>query len=200
MQSFYDQLRKDVKTVLCSLSVDDSSTIAREDWRSLILSALEMIHSDDSMDSATGDDAMDDGTGDDATDKVVDEVLDKILDNAIEAYGLSARDVYEAISSPDLSENRINEALSGQTYETLRDTVLRIQQINAGSHFSHTIFSMWVTELPGPKTSVGFEVQFKSDWIKTKVLKHLEFLQYLDTAAMIKEMKAVPASSRQLAL
>jgi hypothetical protein len=94
MQWFYDQLQKDVKTVLRG----NSPTIAREQWHNFILSALEMIgHGDDSMDDATVDDAMDDATGDDATDKVVDDVLDKILDNAIEAYGLSARDVYEAI-------------------------------------------------------------------------------------------------------
>jgi hypothetical protein len=43
---------------------------------------------DDSMADATGDDAMDNATVE------VDEVLDKILDNAIEAYGSSARDVY----------------------------------------------------------------------------------------------------------
>jgi hypothetical protein len=97
--------------VLYSPSVDDSSTIAKEilqyEWRGLILSARKMVRDgddsmadatvDDAMDEATGDDAMDDATGDDATDHAmieVDEVLDKLLDNAIEAYGLSARDVY----------------------------------------------------------------------------------------------------------
>jgi hypothetical protein len=94
-----------VETVLRSLSVDDII----EERRNLILSALEMIREGgDSMDDATGDDAMDDTTVE------VDEVLDKILDNAIEAYGSSARDVYRAIISPDLAKNRIDAALSFQ--------------------------------------------------------------------------------------
>ena len=46
-----------------------------------------------------------------------------------------------------------------------------------------------------PEISSGFEVQFKSHWIKTMVLRHLEFLNHLDTAVMIQEMRAVTHSS-----
>jgi hypothetical protein len=147
-----------VETVLCALSVDDSSTIAvspekiiREEWRNLILSALEMIvHGDDSMNDATGDDATDDATGDDATDNAtveVDEVLDKILDNAIEAYGSSARDVYGAIFFKAVAENLISVALSGQKYDDLRDTTVRLERADASNTFSHSIFTMQVEPL-----------------------------------------------------
>jgi hypothetical protein len=193
-----------VDTVLCSLSVDDSSTIAvspkkliHDDWRNLIISALEMIgDGDDSMADTTGDDAMADATGNDAMDNAtveVDEVLDKILDNAIEAYGSSARDVYGAIFYPAGAESYITYALSGQTYDSLCDTVRHIRQVDAGSTCSHHIFSMQVTEPPRHAhldTYCGFEVQFTSHWIKTMVLRQLEFLQDLDTA-MIKERKAL---------
>jgi hypothetical protein len=236
MQSFYGNLRQDIETVLCSPSVDDSSTIAvspvnliHKEWRSLILSAVEMIRDGDgSMDDATEDDAMDDGTEDDAMDDVtgddttddetgvdatddatgtdatnnvvveVDDVLDKLLDNAIEAYGSSPRDIYGAIFSPALVKNSITLALWGQTYNDLRDTVVRLARVEAGNAFSDSIFSMQVTERPENahlRRSLGFEVQFKSLWIKAMVLKHLEFPQHLDTAVMIKDMKAVTDSA-----
>lgn len=62
-----------------------------------------------------GDDCVDGATGvvHGATDNATAEVLDKILDNAIEAYGPSARDVYGAIF-PVLVKKRITDALSGQ--------------------------------------------------------------------------------------
>jgi hypothetical protein len=150
------------------------------------------------MEDTTGGDAMDDTTGDDATNDAtveVDEVLDKVLDNAIEAYGSSARDVYRAIISPDLAKNRIAVALLFQEYDVLRKTVMHLQRMDTSNTFSHRIFSMQVTEPLGPKTSLGFEVQFKSHWIKTMVLRHLEFLEHLSTAAMIKDMKALKGSS-----
>jgi hypothetical protein len=149
IQDFYNDLRQDVETVLCALFVDDSSTIAvspekiiREEWRNLILSALEMIvHGDDSMNDATGDDATDNATVE------VDEVLDKILDNAIEAYGSSARDVYGAIFFKAVAENLISVALSGQKYDDLRDTTVRLERADASNTFSHSIFTMQVEPL-----------------------------------------------------
>ena len=203
MQPFYGNLRQDVETVLCSPSVDSSSTIAvspvksiRIGWRSLILFTVEMIRdADGTMDDETEDDATDDAAGDDATNNVtveMDDVLDKLLDNAIEAYGLSPRDVYEAISLPALAKNDLIRALLGQTYYNLRDTVLRLERLEAGNEFSHTIFQI---QAPLPETFTGFEVQFKSHWIKTLVLGHLESLYHLDTAVMIQEMKAVTHSS-----
>jgi hypothetical protein len=245
MQSFYVDLRRDIKTVLCSPSVDDSSTIAvspvnliHKEWRSLILSAVEMIRDrdgsmddateDDAMDDATEDDAMDDATEDDAVDDAteddamddetgvdatddatgsgatnnvaveVDDVVDKILDNTIEAYGSSPRDVYTSIQAPVLAQVRITTAMTSETYIGLRDAVLRLERSEAGNTFSHSIFSTHITEplkSTHLRTSIGFEVQFKSHWIKAMVLKHLEFLQHLDTAVMIKEMKAVRHSA-----
>ena len=78
----------------CSWSVHDDSSMAvspeklrRNGWKELILWALKMIaHRVISVDDSTGD------TANNATINV-DKVLDKILDNAIEAYGSSARDV-----------------------------------------------------------------------------------------------------------
>jgi hypothetical protein len=106
----------------------------------------------------------------------VDQVLDKLLDDAIEAYGSSARVVYGAISFPALAKNRITRALLGQMYDDLRGTAMRLQQLEAGSTLSDTILSIQVTERPGnahlptsktrdvrvTRTSLGFEVQFKS--------------------------------------
>ena len=203
MQPFYDNLRQDVETVLCSPSVDSSSTIAvspvkliREKWRSLILSAVEMIRDGDgTMDDATEDDATDDATGDEATNNVaveIDDVLDKLLDNAIEAYGSSPRDVYEAISCPALAKDDLIRALSGQTYYNLRDTVLRLGGLEAGNQSSDTLFQI---QAPLPETFTGFEVQFKSHWIKTLVLGQLGSLDHLDIAVMIREMKVVTHSS-----
>ena len=118
MQPFYGNLRQDVETVLCSPSVDSSSTIAvspvksiRIGWRSLILFTVEMIRdADGTMDDETEDDATDDAAGDDATNNVaveVDNVVDKLLDNAIEAYGSSPRDVMKQ-SPPRLSPKQIS--------------------------------------------------------------------------------------------
>jgi hypothetical protein len=160
--------------------------------------AMDDATGDDAMDDATGDDAMDDATGDDAMDDTtveVDEVLDKILDNAIEAYGSSARDVYRAIISPDLAKNRIDAALSFQEYDALRQIVMNLQRMDSSYTFSHRIFSLQVTEPLGRKTGLGFEVQFKSHWIRTIVLRHLEFLEHVSTAAMISDMKYLQGSS-----
>ncbi|KAN0102505.1 hypothetical protein V8E52_011877, partial [Russula decolorans] len=196
IQWFYDDLRQHVETVLFSPSpsVDDSSTKAvspkemiREDWRNLILSVLEMIgDGDDSMDDATGDGTMAGLTGDNAMDNArvlgVDGVLDKLLDNAIEAYGLSAQDIYGAIFSPALSEISIT-ALSRLKYDAFQETVMGLGLVDADNTFSHTIFSMKVKEPIGRahlRSSLGFEVQFKSHWIQTMVLRHPEFLQHLD--------------------
>ena len=187
-----------METVLCSSSVDDSSTIAvspekliRELWHNIIVSASEIIRDrgnsmDDTMDNATGDDATDKATVD------VDEVLDKLLDHAIGAYGLSARDVYLAILAPAFAKNGITCALSGQNYDSLRETVLHLKGLEAGNTFSDTIFSIHTTEGVGNAhlRRTGFEVRFKSRWIRTMVLRHLQFLQYVETAVMVKEMRA----------
>jgi hypothetical protein len=172
MQTVYNDLRQDVETVIRSRSVDGGSTIAvspenliREDWHNLIYSALEMIEGDSYMDDATGDDvmddaktgddAMDDATGNDAMDNAtveVDEVLGKIVDNTIQAYGSSARDVYAAIVTLRLADKRITRALKDQNYNTLRDAVMRVHQVEAGTIFSHTIFSVKVMDSPGTRT------------------------------------------------
>ena len=115
--------------------------------------------------------SMDDAIGDDATDNAavkVDEILDKLLDHAIdhEAYGLSARDVYDAIFDPAFAENSITCALSDQNYVTLRETIAHLEQLEAGNTFSDAILSIHATECDGTahlrKTSLGYEVQLKS--------------------------------------
>ena len=116
-------LRQDVKTVLCSPSVDDSSTITkemiREEWRNLILSAWEMIRDgDDSMDGATvlspvassmASSTMDNATGDDATDNAtveVDEVLDKRLEMPLRRTTVCQLETSTQQSFPRLSSKR----------------------------------------------------------------------------------------------
>jgi hypothetical protein len=192
MQLFYDDLRMDVETVLCSPPVDDSPTMAvsptkmiREDWHDQILSALQMIRDE-------RDDAVNDATVE------VDEVLDKILDNAIEAYGSAARDVYAAIFAPSLAEKEITDAMTGMNYEALRDAFLRLQQVDSGIDdrtIWYRIFSMKVMVDPGrAHLTVGspsFKVQFRSRWVQTRVSSHLNFLEDLDTATIIKEMNAL---------
>jgi hypothetical protein len=167
--------------MVCSRSIDDSSTttkkLIREDWDNVILSALEMIrHGDDTTDNTTVE---------------VDKVVDKILDNAIEAYGSSARDVYKAIFSPALAKWDLIAAVSGREYRALRNTVRGLERADAEHPFSHTIFSMDVC----PEKPLGIEVQFKSRWIKLMVLKQLNFLHHLDNAAMIEEMRIMSTSS-----
>jgi hypothetical protein len=113
-----------VETVLYSQSVDDSSitSLIHEDWRNLIVSALEAIK--DSNIEVTEDDTKEDNameedrirsdgtrsyvTGDDAMNSAtvtVDEALDKVSDNAIGTYGFSARDIY-AVSPENTSVMR----------------------------------------------------------------------------------------------
>jgi hypothetical protein len=141
---------------------------------------------------------MDDATGDDATDNApvgVDEVVDKLLDNVIGAYGSSPRDVYQAINLPILAKSCITCALTGLDYDSLRKAVMKIDRVEPHDTVPHTIFSMDATEPVGNandhRRSVGFRVQFKSRWIRTMVLRRLEFLQHLETAVMIKEMTTV---------
>jgi hypothetical protein len=193
MQTFYSYLRKEVETVLYSLSVDDNSTtgmlvspskVIHEERRGRVLFALQMIRDE-------RDDAMCDAT--------VDEVVEKILDNAIESYSSSPRDVHEAIRGPDVTEMFINRALIGVKYNTLHDAVVRLRRVDPGTDaMPQCIFTMQVTVEPGSADLFtgyrGFEVQFKSRWIQTKVLRELESLQHVDDATT-KEMKALIGSS-----
>ena len=187
LQSFYDDLRQDVRTVLSAPSLDDSPSISlkRNQWRNHIVSALKMIKD-----------------GDDATDNApdVDEVVDKVLDDVIGAYGSSPEDVYQAINLPSLAEERITNALRPLNYDSVRNAVINIGLVEPDEkNDPHTIFSMDATEpvrnTDDSMTSVGFRVQFKSRWIRTMVLQKLEFLQHLEPADMIKEMAAVTGSS-----
>ena len=137
---------------------------------------------------------MDETTGGNATDNTtieVDEVLDKILVNTIEAYGFSARDVYVAIFSPVVAKEGLIDAVSVQDYHSLRNIVRGLERTDAEHPFSHTIFSMDVNK-GAPR---GFEVRFKSHWVKSLVLRQLNFLQRLDNAAMIEEMNDMSSSS-----
>jgi hypothetical protein len=146
---------------------------------------------DDATDNATVDDATDNATGDDATDNAtveVDEVLDKLLDYTIQAYGSSARDVYAAIVSPRLADTRIIGALSGRKYEDLREAFARVQRLEAGDIFSHTILSMNAEGFPAHANGRDFEVQFKSHWIKTLAREHIDFTG-VDNAVLIRDMK-----------
>jgi hypothetical protein len=154
-QQFYDGFRKDVETVLNSPSADCSTLPVDPSNHDQILSALERIR--DERDDATY------GAS-------VDEVLDKILDNTIEAYGSSARDVYSAIISPANAEGDLDTAIAGMNYNTLREAVQCLLRVEADTdETSHRIFSMRSTSAPR-----GFEAQFKSQWIQSKVLTHLE--------------------------
>ena len=186
LQSFYDDLRQDVRTVLSAPSLDDSPSISlkRNQWRNHIVSALKMIKD-----------------GDDATDNApeVDEVVDKVLDDVIGAYGSSPEDVYQAINLPSLAEERITNALRPLNYDSVRNAVINIGLVEPDEkNDPHTIFSMDATEpvrnTDDSMTSVGFRVQFKSRWIRTMVLQKLEFLQHLEPADMIREMAAVTGS------
>ena len=124
-------------------------------WYNLIVSAVETVRG--SMVNATEgdlteDEVMNDVTGDDATDNAtvtVDEVMDKLLDNIIEAYGSSARDVYRAIDDPAVARLRIDNALTGLKYDSLREAVAKIGVAESESILTHTIFSM------DPKQTIG---------------------------------------------
>ena len=202
IQSFYNDLRKDVETVLCFLSVDNSLTISlkHQEWCNLIVSALEAIkdsnieatehnvveedriRSDGTRSHVTGDDAMDNTT------VTVDEVLDKLLDNAIGVYGFSAQDIYGAISLPGLTQERIDEALRGLTYKSLCEAVTKVGAAEPKDTVPHTIFAMDLMEsignAHGPNPGVGFAVKFKSLQIRTMVLGKLYLPQHLETALL----------------
>ena len=214
MQPFYDDLRQDVETMVRSRSVDDSSTMTvspaksiRKEWGELILLAMKMMDlsvadltGDEAMDDATGDEAMDDATGDAAGNATVNAggVLEKILDHTITTFGSSARDVYTAIFSPNSYLERIKTSLEALDYHSLHGIIARIEQSEAGSSVSHTIFSLEVTEFPRRAHlhfSRGFEVVFKSHTIKSMALKQLELLQHSKIALMIKEMRSLSPSS-----
>jgi hypothetical protein len=56
----------------------------------------------------------------------------------------------------------------------------------------YCIFSMRVTAYPGRAhltTREEYKVEFRSRWVQTKVVRHLESLQTVGTAAGIKELK-----------
>ena len=202
IQSFYNDLRKVVETVLCSPSVDNSSTIflKHQEWCNLIVSALEAIkdsnietteddtveedriRSDGTRSHVTGDEAMDNAT------VTVDEVLDKLLDNATGAYGFSAQDVYGAISLPGLTQECIDEALRGLTYRSLREAVTKAGAAEPKDTVLHTIFAMDPTEsirnVHNPNPGVGFAVKFKSLRIRTMVLEKLYLPQHLKTTLL----------------
>lgn len=193
--------------VLYSPSVDHGSMISpiRGAWYNLIVSAVETVRG--SMVNATEgdlteDEVMNDVTGDDATDNAtvtVDEVMDKLLDNIIEAYGSSARDVYRAIDDPAVARLRIDNALTGLKYDSLREAVAKIGVAESESILTHTIFSMDPKQTIGnahnPKPGDLFAVKFKSLWIRTLVLGKLDFLRYLETSFIIKEMERLTYSA-----
>ena len=179
------------------------------DWKELILWALKTIADRViSVDDSTGDEPMDDATGDgdeamtgdtaNCATIDVDKVLDKILDHTIEAYGSSARDVYNAIVFPTSADGLINDAVANLEYTTLREVIKRVEQIEPADKFPHTIFSMRETESPGRahlRNTRGLEVVFKSHSIKSKVLKKLDFLHHLNASVMIEELKSLHPSS-----
>ena len=223
IQRFHNDLRKDVETVLCSPSVDHSSTIPliREEWRNHIVSALETIkdsrvdvteddateddatEDDATEDNATESNAMNDVTGDDGTDNItvtVDEVLEQLLDDVIEAYGPSARDVYRAIRGPGVAREYIDEALRGLTFDSLLEASTKVGATEPNDTVSHTIFSMYPTQKIGnahnPKPGGRFAVEFKSVWIRKLVLGELDYLQHLDTAFIIRKLKVATHCAR----
>jgi hypothetical protein len=160
-----------------TILADGSSTIPVSHWHGQIFSALQMIRDerDDSKYGAT-----------------VDEVLDRILNNAIEAYGSSARDVYMAILDPTGEEIRIDLALKGMKYNDLHNAFMRMQIVAGVEDISHRIFSMHVKAEPARAhltSTPAFEVHFRSRWVQAKALDLLDFLHDVDIAARIRELK-----------
>ena len=83
-------------------------------------------------------------------------------------------------------------------YGTLREVITRVERAESGDSFSHTIFSMRETESPGRahlRITCGFEVEFISHPIKSKVLRQLEVLHHLNTTVMIEIKRLQPSSS-----
>jgi hypothetical protein len=228
IQSFYNNLQIDVKRVLCSLPVNNSSTnsLKRQEWYNLIVSALGAIKDskiEATEDEATENNAMEEDrirtrshgkrshgkrshgtqshvTGDGAMNNAtvtVDEVLDKLLDNAIGTYGFSARDVYIAILQPSYARNRIDEALAGLTYHSLREIVAKVGLDPDRATVPHRIFSVDSRRGIGNAHFDGpyYTADFKSRWIRTLVLGQLNFLQDLDATYMITEMAAMSFSA-----
>ena len=144
IQSFYDDLRQDVATVLYATS--DDKKIIHEEWRNVIDSALEVII--DSMVYATEDHATEGNAMNDVS-VTIDKVLDKLLDNITEAYGSSARDVYEAIHGPGVARESIDRPLRGLTYDSLHEAVTKVRAAGPKDTVPHTIFSMYPTETIG---------------------------------------------------
>jgi hypothetical protein len=174
MQKRYNYFQKVVEMVLASLS-DGPTTSVTKAQHDQIVSALEMIR--DNRDDLKYNPSLD-------------EVLDRILDNAIEAFGSAARDVYMAIFTPEAAEEDINDAMSNMDYNALDEAVRRLNNVEGGDN-SHRLFSMEVTD----PTRRSFKVRFKSRYIRTKVLNHLEFLKNHDIAATIRKLKQLSDSS-----
>jgi hypothetical protein len=120
------------------------------------------------------------------------------LDNAIEAFGTSARDVYSAIRNPKKADRRIDNALKDLKYDDLHSAFVNMHKVEAPmGDVPYLIFSMRVNEdrLARLHREASFEVHFRSRWIQTRTLKHLEFLQHINTAAKIRELKGWAESS-----
>jgi hypothetical protein len=138
MQKDYDTLRKLVETALCDLSVDDGSinyeSVEDGPMRNQTLSALQIIRDEHEQDDLKYN-------------PTVDEVLDRILDNAIEAFGTSARDVYSAIHNPGEAEMLIDNALRHLKYDDLQSAVVNMHKGEVLGDLTQRIFSMRVNKV-----------------------------------------------------
>ena len=100
------------------------------------------------------------------------DALDYLLDAAIDRFGHSARDVFGAVFNFSEMTRRHKDAFD-LTYKQLRDAVSALSKNRSANHsISHRILALSPVD-QGPFMRVGWDVDFKSDWISRNVLQKL---------------------------
>jgi hypothetical protein len=100
------------------------------------------------------------------------DALDYILGAAIERFGHSAQDVFDAVFDYTQS-TRVHQAAFGLTLTQLEDTISFMADNQATPKLSHRIFALSPV-YSNPYTDDDWTVNFQSDWVARSIIQHFD--------------------------
>jgi hypothetical protein len=122
------------------------------------------------------------------------QALMLLLENAIDHFGHSARDVYEALFNYKTSLNLHKDAFQ-ITFEKLREAVAALAHGETPSYsISHEILSVSPV-FSEPFDDVRWKVDFKSDWIAKCVVEQLGAVEDITMRQQVDFLRGIPRAA-----
>jgi len=119
------------------------------------------------------------------------DALDYLLDTAINRFGYSARDVFGAVFNY-MAMTRQHEIAFDIKYTELQAAVSALSKIRSASNsVSHRILALSPVD-EGPLVSVGWNVDFKSDWVARSVIRELGEAEDFEIRQQIRFFRSIP--------